>query len=283
MIRCLTEFFPYRDYINSIQSDRELADTKNETAEEILAELKKASARPDHLMLGVFRDEALLGIFEVLVLPEDRYLELLLGLSAEREAYEALLDHLQKQYPGFQADFVFSPLHRFWKSVLTRRRVEFETEQQKMLFSHCSIDVDTSGVELLSPETRDQYLLIHNRDLYWTGERVIRAPERFRSFVAVEDGKVVGYLDVTCCFEENEPYDLLVKEEHRGRGFGRKLLARALRMNEPKEMMLFVDVDNYPAIRLYESLGFIRAEGKNLTTAHWMIPSERGRAEQPDS
>ena len=98
------------------------------------------------------------------------------------------------------------------------------------------------------------------------------APERFRSFVALEGGEVVGYLDVTICFEENEPYDLLVKEEHRGRGFGRKLMYRALQMNEPKDMMLMVDVDNLPAIRLYESLGFIKAEGKNLITAHWEIP-----------
>ena len=79
-------------------------------------------------------------------------------------------------------------------------------------------------------------------------------------------------MDVTYCFEENEPFDLLVLEKYRRKGYGRKMLAKALEMNHPKQMMLLVDVDNMPAIRLYESMGFETADGQNSLTAHWRIP-----------
>ena len=36
------------------------------------------------------------------------------------------------------------------------------------------------------------------------GEKVIKASDRFKTFVAIEDGTVTGYIDVTHCFAENE-------------------------------------------------------------------------------
>ena len=77
---------------------------------------------------------------------------------------------------------------------------------------------------------------------------------------------------MTHCFAENEPYDLLVLEEYRGMGYGRKLLAKALERNQPNGMMLLVDADNDPAIHLYESVGFAKVQGQNNLTAHWTLP-----------
>lgn len=111
------------------------------------------------------------------------------------------------------------------------------------------------------------------------GEKVIKASDRFKTFVAIEDGTVTGYIDVTHCFAENEPYDILVKEEYRRKGYGRQLLVKTLQENEPKDMMLLVDFDNEPAINLYESLGFIKKESGNLLTAYWKVPDDKAVAE----
>ncbi len=140
-----------------------------------------------------------------------------------------------------------------------------------MVLSNPFPTVDTNGIEPLTEQYKKQYISMHDTDCYWTGDKVAQAPERFSVFLAVDNGLVVGYLDVTNCFEENEPFDLMVKEAHRRRGRGRKLLAKAIETNLPKGMALLVDVGNIPAIKLYESAGFVKVQGKNRLTATWNI------------
>ena len=153
-----------------------------------------------------------------------------------------------------------------------KRGADFDKEQIKMVYTHKLPECETACIEPLSDDYIDQYLEMHSKDVYWTGEKVINATDRFKIFVAVENGIVTGYIDVTHCFAENEPYDIFVKKEYRGKGYGRQLLAMALRENEPKDMMLLVDFDNVPAINLYESMGFVKKENGNLLTAYWRIP-----------
>ena len=109
---------------------------------------------------------------------------------------------------------------------------------------------------------------MHTGDRYWTGEKVLAAPEIFRVLLAIEDGEAAGYIDLTHNSAENEPYDLFVRKESRRRGLGRALLSAAVQENRPNGMALLVDIDNEAAIALYESQGFDRAEGENNITAH---------------
>ena len=171
----------------------------------------------------------------MLVLPEEGYLQLLAGLSRKAAAYDALLSHLQAAYPGYQADFVYSPRSR---------------------------------VQLYTPAFRAQYLALHDDDRYWTGERVLAAQDTFRVLLAIEDGAVAGYLDLTYRNAENEPYDLFVREKSRCRGLGRALLSCAIEKNRPNAMSLLVDSDNLAARRLYASLGFVEKPEENNITAH---------------
>ncbi len=224
---------------------------------------------------GVYRGEALVGVFGFLMLPEEKYIEMTVGLSDDPEAYEMIFWFLEKNFIGFQIDFVFNPKNAILKTILMRKGAEFETEQMKMVFWGEVPDMDTTGIVPFSSEYTEQYLNIHNTDMYWTGEKVLAAPEKFRTFLAVQDGKVVGYLDVTHCFDENEPYDFMVVEAYRRRGYGRKLLAKALQENSPKQMMLMVAVDNFMSIPLYESMGFVKEENENCLTAHWTESSTK--------
>lgn len=235
--------------------------------------LLRAIDEPErHCVLGVRRGGEMTGLFVFLVLPDERYLEMLTGLSRERDAYMEAFDYLAQHYPGFGADFVFSPDDALLMAELAGRGAEFDPEQQLMTSDTPPAGVDTTGVEPLSARYAAQYCALHSRDVYWNGERVLEAQDRFRTLLAVENGCVVGYLDATTGFEENEVFDLLVAEPHRRRGWGRRLLAEAMAKNSPHRMILHVDVDNTPAIRLYESLGFVKAPGQNSRTAHWAIP-----------
>lgn len=267
------------EFVRGFHGDAQFSDPMLSNEEQFQTNLVQCVEHPDqHRALGVYLGEQLIGLFTFLVLPEERYLEMLVGLSRDRRAYVEILCYLKRHYPGYSADFVFNPQNHLWKQMLEERHAEFEPEQQKMVLDVSVTDIDTTGVELYAPEYQEQYLSMHHQETYWTGEKVLLAPDRFRVFLAIHDGKVVGYLDVTYCFEQNEPYDLFILEEYRRMGFGRKLLAQALKRNGPKGMMAMVDVEAVAAIRLFESVGFQRAEQENNVTAHWTVPEGRNGA-----
>lgn len=273
IIKRITSFAECEAFVRDFCADKIFSDPMLSTDEQVACNLKKSIEKPEsHAVIGVFKDGQMTGLFAFLTLHEERYLEMLVGLSRDKEAYRQMFTYLGENFPSYNADFVFNPNNYLLREFLEQKGAAFDTEQQKMIFARSSSPVmDTTGVELLSEAYIPMYLEMHNTDMYWTGDKVIKTPEKFRTLVAIEDGRVAGYMDVTHCFEENEPYDLLVKEEYRRKGYGRKLLAKALELNQPKGMMLLVEIDNEPAIRLYESMGFEKAENQNSLVAHYQL------------
>lgn len=271
-IKVITSFDRCEKFVRSFCRNNAFSDPMLSNDEQIECNLIKAIEKPeDHLVIGVFDGQKIVGLFSFLALAEENYLEMLVGLSCDEEAYHKMFAYLHQRFPSYSADFVFNPNNCLLYNLLRQQGAKFEKEQQKMVFAGEISNIDTSGVELLTEKYIPSYLKLHNTDLYWTGDKVIGAVDRFRIFVAIEDEQVVGYLDVTHCFAENEPFDLLVKEEYRRKGYGRKLLAKALEMNAPKGMMLLVNIDNEAAICLYRSLGFEKAGNQNSITAHCSV------------
>ena len=272
MAKRVLSFGECEAFVRRFCSENPFSDPMLSDDKQITDRLIKAIAkREDHIVIGVFKDREMAGLFLFLVLKDEQYLEMLAGLSCDREAYNAMFAYLKEHFAGYSADVVFNPNNELLSNWLRQKGAAFDTEQQKMVYGNSALDADTSGVALLTEPYILSYLEMHNANLYWTGDKVIEAPDRFRTFVAVENGTVVGYLDVTHCFEENEPFDLLVREGYRRKGYGRKLLAKALEMNRPNAMVLHVNIDNVPAIRLYESLGFVKAENQNSVVARLFL------------
>lgn len=235
MLKELSSVQAYLPFIHAMLADPDFRDPMLATPAQLHQHLLDAHEDPAKRLFGTFDGGTLTGLFSVLVLPEEGYLQLLAGLSRQAAAYDALLLHLQAAYPGYQADFVYSPRSR---------------------------------VQLYTPAFRAQYLALHDDDRYWTGERVLAAQDTFRVLLAIEDGAVAGYLDLTYRNAENEPYDLFVREKSRRRGLGRALLSCAIEKNRPNAMSLLVDSDNLAARRLYASLGFVEKPEENNITAH---------------
>ena len=273
MIQIIKSYSECRDFVSGFQKDTNFADPMLSNEAQVQCNLIRAIENPDsYRVFGIYREDQLIGLFAFLVLRDEQYIEMLVGLSHETAAYGEAFHYLEQYYPGYSVDFVFNPGNYILKEQLELRNAEFEPEQQKMVLTTPVLGSDTTGVEILSEKYVGQYCAIHSTDMYWTGERVAHAQDRFRTLLVIRDDKVIGYIDMTCNFEENEIYDLLVPEEYRRMGYGRKLLTKALEMNQPKGMMLLVDIDNDPAISLYESMGFAKAQGQNTMTAHWTVP-----------
>lgn len=80
-------------------------------------------------------------------------------------------------------------------------------------------------------------------------------------YVAVEKGRVVGYVCLMSLFEEAQILNIAVLPDYRGRGVARTLLQQAFAMAIEKGaevVALEVRASNIVAISLYEQLGFSR-------------------------
>lgn len=97
-------------------------------------------------------------------------------------------------------------------------------------------------------------------------------------FVAVADGKVVGWCDVAVRPRSTQRHSgvlgMGVTRDHRGKGIGRALMQATLsaaKASGMRRIELTVRVDNQPAKRLYESFGFV-TEG--LCVRHMCIDGQ---------
>ncbi len=262
----------WTDFIKEVNRDPRFANPTTATPEAYESKIIQAVDDPEKLVLGILEDGVQQGLFVFSVLKNDRYMEMLAGFSRSGEAYEAMAEYLQECFPGFEADFVFNPANDLLADLLKRKGAELDPEQQFMKLTGNPPAVDTEGIELLSESRKKQYLALHNKDMYWTGERIAEETDYYRVLIAMEDQRVVGYIDVTWPKSPNYVWDILVAEESRGKGWGRKLLAKAIEMNGSSGMELDVFTNNIPALRLYESMGFTRVEGRNTVSAFWTIP-----------
>ena len=271
MIKIIHNLDRYYSFIDGFYEDVSFSDPHLNEMKEKNEDISKWIIKPDHYCFVVESNGNTVGLFVFIIYESEKYLEMLAGLSKDEGAVEEMLTYLDENYKGYHADFVFNPEWLILKQGLEKRKAHFDTVQQRMVYTHKKSNIDTNGIVPYSEEYRKQYIEIHEKDMYWVAEKTIEAKHRFNIFLAVENDNVIGYIDVTNCFRENEPYSLYVKPEYRRKGTGTKLLYKALETNEPKEMMLFVDIDNIPAIKLYESLGFVKKENANIQTANLEI------------
>lgn len=271
MIQMITDFNPYMAFIQEINSDMCFSDPMLSNDEQIKANLLNAIYKSDNKVLGVFDQNKIIGLFVFLIIDDEKYIEMLVGLSKEKRAYEEIMAYLVGHYKGYKTDFVYNPKNQLLQEQLEKQNAFFYPEQLKMVLRDRVSYTSNKQIELYSDIYKELYLQMHSNDGYWTGEKVLEASNRFRVLLAIEDGNVVGYTDITYAFDENEPFDVFVKEEYRRNGYGKAMMAKAIEMNAPKSMMLLVDYDNAGAIALYESLGFVRIERENNITASLLL------------
>ncbi len=83
---------------------------------------------------------------------------------------------------------------------------------------------------------------------------------QYSMFVAEEDGEIAGYGCISVSYENCDLENVLVAEEYRRSGVGRRILNELLQEAKSRgaeNMFLEVRVSNSPAMRLYLSAGFV--------------------------
>ena len=230
-----------------------------------------ALKRKDEYSFAVIENGAIKGIFVWLIITDENYIEMLIGFTKSKEAFREMFSYMESKYRGYKVDFVINPKNFALCQPLKEKGAVFDTEQQKMVHTAVVSNVDTSSIELYTEKWKEQYCELHSTETYWTAERVLSAKDRFRVLLVIKDGQVQGYLDVTYSFEKNEPYDIFVRPEYRYQGYELALLAKAIELNRPHQMMVLVDVDALEDIAIYTAAGFKKVEGQNSIYATYRL------------
>lgn len=265
MIQKIYSFDEYEGFINEINEHTQYSDPHFSYDKNNLYRSLKSKDKHAFVVLG---NGIVKGLFVFIILPDDRYVEMLIGFTKVEEAFTEMLDYMENNYCGYQMDFVFNPLNTAIFGPLKLKGAIFEPEQMKMIQSGSVPNVSTNDIEQLSDKWMKQYFDLHNTDTYWTGERIVSGLDKFRVFLVVKDGQVLAYLDVQNCYDTNEIFALYIKPEASSQGYELSLLTKAIELNKPNQMMVVVDVDNKEEVELYTAAGFVKLEGQNSVTAY---------------
>lgn len=258
MIKEIDSFGQYENFIRSISKDLSFADPHFLYDENNLyGSLKKKNMKA----FVVNDDFGVHGLFVWLILEEERYIELIIGLSNHKPSLEDMLTLMEEKYPGYQRDFVINPRHVVFREILENRNAYFGKSQIQMVFKNEANFSASHRVMPLTPEYENAYRAVHDDSVYWTAERILRARDRFRVFIATNRQKIVGYLDITRNHRVNEPYSLWVDKRYKSMEYEKDLLLTAIEFNKPAGMMALIDADNDEEIKLYQSAGFVSVEG----------------------
>ena len=260
MLEEITSLDSYEAFINEICSDANyvdphyLYDNNN---------LYRAFEKRDQHVYAYFEDGKISGIFVLLILSTEKYMETLIALSKSEHAYRELFEYLEKNYKGYRCDFVINPKNILLKNILISKDAIFENEQQRMIARQASKKDYSLDIQLFRDKWKQAYIDMHVKETYWTAEKVLSAFDRFRVFLAINHEQLIGYLDVTYTYKQNEPYSLFVLPEYQNLGYEQALLSKAIQMNGTNTMMTLVDVNAKEEIKIYEEAGFEVIKGQN--------------------
>ena len=224
----------------------------------IIKELNRLFAKPAPRVLVIRNDVGMLqGVFNLFIIPEERYIETDWGFVNSPFVYDDLIAYLHNTYPGYHLDAVVTKSNQAMFEAYRKNGLVYQEEQILMDLKEYTPKPVNADIVRYSPEYEASYRAIHDDEgVYWTAERMLQALKEHYVFIAVENGEAVGYVEMTACDDENVPIQLLVKPECRGKGYGRALIQKAIENNFPRKMVLDVDADNTISQNLYLSLGF---------------------------
>lgn len=136
MIYRITKYEDCREFVADFDHDPKFSDPMLTTEEQFRNNLIKSINQPErHCVLGVFKEERMIGLFAFLILQDEHYSEMLVGLSRDRSAYEEMFEYLEQNCPGYDADFVFNPKNDLLKELLNLAKRNLNRNSRKWFFA----------------------------------------------------------------------------------------------------------------------------------------------------
>jgi RimJ/RimL family protein N-acetyltransferase len=238
----------------------------------IAKQFKQIISHPNDELLILTDENTLCGVLALCVEPEDKYLEALGGVFAHNN-YEAaakeFYEYLKSNYSGYKFDAAYPEENQqaieFMKSIGAKLEGnDYELRIGKNKYK--SLPESANIIELNEKYYRG-FVEIHDRfhpNAYWTGQRLLKALDRFDIFIVIENDEVIGSIVTSNSTRKVEEFYLIeVAENKQNQGYGTALINQALNHafhNGTDELMVMVDKNNEAALHVYEKLGFKKTD-----------------------
>ena len=101
MIQKIFSFDEYEGFVNELSKHPQYSDPHFTYDKNNLYCSLKSKDKHAYVVL---ENEITKGLFVFIVLPDDRYVEMLIGFSKEEEVFIEMLEYMERNYCGYQMD-----------------------------------------------------------------------------------------------------------------------------------------------------------------------------------
>jgi len=269
----VVEAAQYANELNQIQEHKCKACAAD--YDTLLYYFKKRLKRPDDEIVIYTDQNEILGVLAVIVESKDKYLEAVGGVFAKENYQEIAMQffkYLKEKYAGFHFDAAYPKENKDAISFMESIGASCIGMAFEMVFKKDDSQLSKINKEILplSEKYYESFCRLHDEnhpDVYWTGERILSALDKFDVLIAIEKDKLIGSI-VTSTFgnKKEEIYFIETDKCYRRQGYANSLLIKSIDrafQSGVNELMILVETDNSPAIHLYESFGFQKVDTCN--------------------
>lgn len=258
MVRIITKVDDVLDFVFIMNSNPETSCKMMPAERELLkAYIEKTIFHENDFIAAVYDENELNGVFFLFYEPRDKYFELIGGYAKEATVYSEFFAFMRKNYSDHTLDMILNPCNNSFIESARLEGAEFDGEQAEMVLTDLRSKPISCTIVSFSDKYADKYKAMHNDEgSYWTAEKIMAAKDIFRSYIALDGEKPVGYIDVTYNKSENEIYNLFVLSEYRELGYEAALIQTAASDNSGNGMIFLVSTDDEYIMNLCVDLGF---------------------------
>jgi hypothetical protein len=170
------------------------------TLNEINNEVSKILSHNNDFIVSINNDENVSGVGIFFNEPNKKYIECLGGFFDDEDDFRLMIKYLKKNHNGHHIDFIFPLENKNVLDYLKNINGEFDKPEICMEVDYKSFIPKKCKFNILelSKENHEHYLKVHNdQNIYWTGKRIIEAPELFKVFIILNKEKIEGYINIT--------------------------------------------------------------------------------------
>jgi ribosomal protein S18 acetylase RimI-like enzyme len=238
----------------------------------MLYSFRKMLNHPDDEVLICIQNNKIVGVLALCIELKDKYVEAVGGVYAEENYQDIALkfvEYLKRKYAGFHFDAAYPKENIeaiYFMQTIGANCIGADLEMTLKKYDFKSTKCNKQVI-LLNDKYYESFSRFHdesNPNVYWSGERILSALNKFDVFIALDKDEVIGSI-VTSTFgnKKREIYFMETDKGYRRQGYAKALLEKSIDRafsSGANELIVMIGKDNFPAINMCESFGFGRTD-----------------------